>query len=301
MSDALVVDVREISKTFRDFWMRPKVKAVRNINFTIKQGEIFGLLGPNGAGKSTTIKMLLGLLFPDRGQISILGNHPRANAVKKFIGYMPEESYLYPYLSAEETLRFYGKIFGYSSKSLQIRVDSLLEMVGLKGASQRPIGEFSKGMARRIALAQALMNDPQLIILDEPTTGMDPLGNREFKELILHLKQKGKTIIICSHLLSDMQDLCDTVAIFYGGTIVSNGAVKDLLSPNQTLEDYFLSVVDDASAKFNTGGAKVGDLTNSIFEQSTANAKEASVPAEVDEVLETNDPNQDVIDELLGN
>lgn len=296
MAERPVVEVRELSKTFRDFWMRPKVKAVSGINFSVEQGEIFGLLGPNGAGKSTTIKMLLGLLFPNRGQIAILGRHPRENAVKKFIGYMPEESYLYPYLTAEETLRFYGKVFGYSGRSLNERVDSLLEMVGLKGASQRPIGEYSKGMARRIALAQALINDPQLIILDEPTTGMDPLGNREFKELIRQLKARGKTIIICSHLLADMQDLCDRVAIFYGGSIVSSGAVSELLEPNQSLEDYFLKVVDEARGEIETGGAMVGNMSHGLFAADESATEEGEADPGTDD-----EPDQRVLDELLGN
>lgn len=224
-----IVDVNQVTKVFRDFWRRPKVSAVKNVSFHIKRGEVFGLLGPNGSGKSTTIKMLLGLLFPTKGNIRVLGQSPRDVQVKRRIGYLPEESYLYAYLSSGETLDFYGQLFDLSSTERKQRTEQLLEMMGLKHARNRVVGEFSKGMARRIGLAQALINDPDFIILDEPTSGLDPIGCRQVKDLIRTLAQRGKTILMTSHLLADVEDVCDRVAILYNGQIQAEGTIDALL------------------------------------------------------------------------
>ena len=218
-----------LSKTFRDFWLRSRVAAVKGIDLEIHRGEVFGLLGPNGSGKSTTIKMLLGLLHPTGGHLAVFGHHPRDVAIKHKIGYVPEESYLYPFLNARETLDYYGRLFHLKRAKRKIRIDQLLQYVGLDKVASRPIGEYSKGMQRRIGLAQALINDPQLLILDEPTTGMDPLGTRQIKDLILDLKSRGKTILLCSHLLADVEDVTDRVAIMFGGAIRKAGPVRDLL------------------------------------------------------------------------
>ena len=180
-----VVRAVGLTKVFRDFWGRPKAKAVNSIDFEIRQGEVVGLLGPNGSGKSTTVKMLLGLLYPTGGRLSVFGRSPRVVATKREIGYLPEESYLYKYLTAAETLDFFGSLFNLSAQDRKERIDQLLEMVGLEHARRRRVGEFSKGMARRIGLAQAMINDPSFLILDEPTSGLDPLGCREVKDLIL--------------------------------------------------------------------------------------------------------------------
>jgi ABC-2 type transport system ATP-binding protein len=219
-----------LSKVFRDFWGRPKARAVNDIDFEIKEGEVVGLLGPNGSGKSTTVKMLLGLLYPTAGQLSVFNMSPRAVDTKKLIGYLPEESYLYKYLSASETLDFFAALFNLSAAERKDRSEQLLEMVGLTHAANRPVGEFSKGMARRIGLAQAMINDPSLLILDEPTSGLDPLGCREVKDLIQVLKQRGKTVVVTSHLLSDVEDVCDRVIILYGGKIRATGSLDDLLT-----------------------------------------------------------------------
>lgn len=224
-----VVEVADVSKIFTDFWGRPKVKAVQSINLEINQGEIFGLLGPNGSGKSTTIKMLLGLLKPTNGQIAVFGQRPRSAEIKNKIGFLPEESYLYPFLTAEETLHFFGGLFGLSKGVRAERINELIKMVGLEHARNRILGEFSKGMARRIGLAQALIGDPQFLILDEPTSGLDPIGILEIKELILSLKKKGKTILLSSHLLSEVQDVCDRVCILFGGKVCSYGSLDELL------------------------------------------------------------------------
>ena len=219
-----------LSKEFRDFWGRPKAKAVNDIDFEIYPGEVVGLLGPNGSGKSTTVKMLLGLLYPTGGRLSVMGRSPRAVETKREIGYLPEDSYLYKYLTAEETLDFFGSLFNLSRADRKNRIDQLLEMVGLAHARRRRVGEFSKGMARRIGLAQAMINDPAFLILDEPTSGLDPLGCKEVKDLILALKKRGKTVVITSHLLSDIEDICDRVIILYGGKIRATGSLNELLT-----------------------------------------------------------------------
>ena len=199
-----VVQAVGLTKMFRDFWQRPKARAVNGIDFEIKPGEVVGLLGPNGSGKSTTVKMLLGLLYPTGGKVTVFGKSPREVETKREIGYLPEESYLYKFLTAEETLDFFGSLFNISKEDRKRRIDQLLDMVGLAHARYRRVGEFSKGMARRIGLAQAMINDPAFLILDEPTSGLDPLGCREVKDLILALKKRGKTVLITSHLLSDV-------------------------------------------------------------------------------------------------
>ena len=204
-------------------------RVVDGVDFHVEAGEIVGLLGPNGSGKSTTIKMLLGLLRPSAGRIAILGKRPRDVATKRLIGYLPEESYLYRFLSGRETLDYYGRLFGLDRRARRDRIDMLLDMVGLEAVQHRPVGEYSKGMQRRIGLAQSLINDPQLLILDEPTSGMDPVGARQIKDLIATLARRGKTVLLCSHLLSDVEDLCDRVAIMYGGKIRSAGTCDELL------------------------------------------------------------------------
>jgi len=225
-----VLEVIELTKVFRDFWGRESVKALDGLNFDVKPGEVFGLLGPNGSGKTTTVRIILGLLFPTRGAVRVFGQSPRRVDVKKRIGYMPEESHLYSYLTAEETLDFFGRLFRLPPAERRRRRDALIEMVGLQRARRRPIGQYSKGMARRIGLAQALINDPDLLILDEPTTGLDPIGAREMKDLILKLRERGKTIFICSHLLADVEEICDRVCILYGGIQRALGPVDELLS-----------------------------------------------------------------------
>ena len=228
-----IVRAAGLTKVFRDFWGRPKAKAVNDITFNVEPGEVIGLLGPNGSGKSTTVKMLLGLLYPTGGMLNVLGRSPRAVETKREIGYLPEESYLYKYLTAEETLDFFGSLFNLSRTDRKNRIDQLLDMVGMAHARRRRVGEFSKGMARRIGLAQAMINDPEFLILDEPTSGLDPLGCKEVKDLILTLKKRGKTVLITSHLLSDVEDVCDRVIILYGGKIRAMGGLGELLTVSE--------------------------------------------------------------------
>jgi ABC-2 type transport system ATP-binding protein len=280
-----VIETRNLSKTYRDFWGRQKVRALKPLDLSIYRGEIFGLLGPNGSGKSTTIKLLLGLLFPTSGRALVLGRDATEVKKNERIGYLPEETYLYKFLNAEETLDFYGRLFDMPSSVRKQRAEALIEMVGLGHAKRRQMREYSKGMARRLGLAQALINDPELILLDEPTSGLDPIGTREMKDLILKLKAEGKTILMCSHLLADVQDVCDRIAILHQGELKELGRVDSLLkmrdvtqiratglseeckteirqvidrhngkfmgmeTPTTTLEELFLSIVRDSEAR----------------------------------------------------
>lgn len=232
-SREIIVEAVGLTKVFKDFWMRPKARAVDNVDLTIHAHEIFGLLGPNGSGKSTIIKMILGLLHKTRGRLSVFGKPPSDVIVKKHIGFLPEESYLYRFLNPRETLDYYGKLFGLDRKIRRRRTDELLEMVGLTQVAHRAIGEFSKGMTRRIGIAQALINDPEFLILDEPTSGLDPIGTRQVKDLILELGKRGKTILLSSHLLADVEDVCDRMVMLYGGKIRAQGTVEELLCDTQ--------------------------------------------------------------------
>ncbi len=245
-SDEPAIRIRNLSKIYRDFWGRPKVQALNSLSLDVHKGEVFGLLGPNGSGKTTTMKLLLGLLFPSGGDITILGETATNVEKNERIGYLPEESYLYRFLNADETLDFYGRLFNMSKADRRERVDRYIEMVGLTHARHRQLKEYSKGMTRRIGLAQALINDPDLVLLDEPTTGLDPLGTRDMKDLILKLRDEGKTVVMCSHLLADVQDVCDRIAILYEGELKQLGRVEDLLT-EQGRTRLMTSRLDDAA------------------------------------------------------
>jgi ABC-2 type transport system ATP-binding protein len=234
-SEPFVVDVLGLTKVFRDFWRRPKVRAVDALDLQVRRGEVLGLLGPNGSGKSTTIKVLLGLLHPTSGTVRVLGQSPRDVSAKRQIGYLPEESYLYSYLTPRETLDFYGSLFGLDGATRRARAAELLAMAGLNSAADRPVGEFSKGMARRLGLAQALINDPALVLLDEPTAGLDPIACRQVKDLVRELAQRGKTVLMSSHLLADVEDVCDRVAIMYNGRLRAIGRLSELLEQKDRL------------------------------------------------------------------
>jgi len=228
-----VIEIRNLSKVYRDFWGRPKVKALNSLSLEVKRGEIFGLLGPNGSGKTTTLKLLLGLLFPTEGTVNILGRPAHDVEKNERIGYLPEESYLYRFLNADETLDFYGRLFKMSKAERKKRCDALIQRVGLQGARRRQLKEYSKGMTRRIGLAQALINDPELVLLDEPTSGLDPLGTRDMKDMIIDLRNAGKTVVMSSHLLADVQDVCDRIAILYRGELKVIGSVQELLESRE--------------------------------------------------------------------
>lgn len=284
-SSNIVIETKNLSKVYRDFWGRQKVRALKALDLEVQKGEIFGLLGPNGSGKSTTMKLLLGLLFPSGGQALVLGKEASNVEKNERIGYLPEESYLYKFLNAEETLDFYGRLFDMPANVRRDRVKSLIDRVGLTGARRRQLKEYSKGMTRRIGLAQALINDPDLILLDEPTSGLDPLGVDEMKKMIIELKEQGKTIVMCSHLLTDVQSVCDRIAILHQGELKELGRVDSLLEvsnevqiragglsaeaeqeikdviakhngdlveygkPSTTLQDLFLDIVSESEAR----------------------------------------------------
>ena len=237
MDPVAAARARNLVKTYADFWGRPKVRALSGLNLNIQQGEIFGLLGPNGSGKTTTIKLLLGLLTPTRGSVEVLGRPASDVHKNRLIGYLPEESYLYRFLSGEETLRFYGRLFGLRGGTLRRRVNEMLDLVKLdRRARKRALKEYSKGMSRRIGLAQALINDPKFVLLDEPTTGLDPIGTREIKDLILEMKRQGRTVLMSSHLLADVADVCDRIAILVRGDMRECGRVRDLLMVRDTFQ-----------------------------------------------------------------
>src|SRR5437660_4776208 len=235
-SKETVVEPRKLTKIYRDFWGREKKVALRALNLQVYRGEIFGLLGPNGSGKTTTIKLLLGLLFPTDGDALVFGMPSGEVRKNERIGYLPEESYLYRFLNAEETLDFYGRLFKLDTHVRRERAEKLIETVGLKNDKKRILREYSKGMRQRIGLAQALINDPELVILDEPTSGLDPLGTRWMKDLIIDLRNKGKTVIMCSHRLDDVQDVCDRIAILYDGELQELGRVDALLQDANRME-----------------------------------------------------------------
>jgi ABC-2 type transport system ATP-binding protein len=285
MQPDVVVETRNLTKIYRDFWGRQKVRALKALDLQVNRGEIFGLLGPNGSGKSTTIKLVLGLLFPTSGQALVFGKDASDVGKNERIGYLPEESYLYKFLNAVETLDFYGRLFDMPADVRQQRVAELIEKVGLERAKRRQLKEYSKGMTRRVGLAQALINDPELLLLDEPTSGLDPIGTREMKDLILELRDQGKTIVMCSHLLADVQDVCDRIAILHQGELKELGRVDSLITvqevtqirarglskqaedeirsviarhqaeligmenPTTTLEELFLNIVRDSEAR----------------------------------------------------
>ena len=294
----IIISAKNITKIFKDFWNRPKAKAVNGVSFEVKRGEVVGLLGPNGSGKSTTIKMILNLLYPTAGELKIFGKGTKDVNTKSKIGYLPEETYLYKFLSAEEILNFFGSLFNLPAKEVKKRTDELLEMIGMSHARRRLVGEFSKGMARRIGMAQALINNPELLILDEPTSGLDPIACNEMKNLISFLKNKGKTILVSSHLLSDIEEVCDRIIILYGGRIAAEGSLENLLkiydkniitipkqedvqteklrrylkeelciedfsigNPSMSLEKYFVKTMEKArNDKSETAGAKQGSV-----------------------------------------
>jgi len=254
----VVIETRGLSKIYRDFWGRKKVHALKSLDIEVRKGEIFGLLGPNGSGKSTTIKLVLGLLFPTSGRAFVFGKEATEVTKNERIGYLPEESYLYKFLNAEETLDFYGRLFDMPASVRRERTEQLIQMVGLQRARRRQLKEYSKGMTRRIGLAQALINEPDLLVLDEPTTGLDPIGSREMKDLILKLRDQGKTILMCSHQLADVEDVCDRIAILHQGELKELGRVDSLLKVQDVTEIHASGLSDAAKDEIRGVIAKHG-------------------------------------------
>ncbi len=229
------VRIRNLSKSFPIPFRREKVLALKNLSLEIANGQVYGLLGPNGSGKSTALKILMGLVRPTTGTAEIFGQDSQSFASKEKVGFLPENPYFYKFLTARETLFFYGKLCGMGGKKLGDRIADLLDLVGLTYAKNRRIGSFSKGMLQRIGLAQALIQSPRLLVLDEPTAGVDPAGSRQLRDLILDFKKQGITVILTSHLLEQMQEVCDRIGILYRGTLVKEGPLENLVSvENQT-------------------------------------------------------------------
>ena len=222
------VEIEQIHKSFPGHWGRGGVYAVKGVSLQIPQGGVYGLIGPNGSGKSTIMKALVGLLSPDAGHCRVFGQPATAAANRREIGFLPENPYFYKFLTGEETVRFYGKLCGLSGKALRERTAELLELVGLTEAAQRRVGGYSKGMLQRVGLAQALVQQPRLLVLDEPTAGVDPIGSRTIRDIILELKRRGMTVFLCSHLLEQVQEICDRVGILYQGCLIAEGTMDEL-------------------------------------------------------------------------
>ena len=237
------VALNGVTKIFPVPFQRRSIVAVRDLNLEVAPGQIYGLLGPNGSGKSTTLKIILGLVPPTRGQARIFGRDSDRVASRESVGFLPESPYFYKFLTGEETLRFYGKLCGLRSARLRNRVDEMLELVGLTSARKRRLAGYSKGMLQRIGLAQALLQEPALLVLDEPTAGIDPAGAREICDLILGLKTRGITVLLSSHLLGQVQEICDRVGILANGVLVREGPLQELLG----IEKQTQFVVENAS------------------------------------------------------
>ncbi|HYR58602.1 MAG TPA: ABC transporter ATP-binding protein [Chthoniobacteraceae bacterium] len=252
------ISIQNLTKEFPIPFKRERVVAVRDLSLSVEPGQVYGLLGPNGSGKSTTMKIVLGLVTPTAGRTEIFGRDSRAVESREDVGFLPENPYFYKFLTGEETLLFYGKLCGLSGAKLQERTRELLRLVGLESAAQRRIGGYSKGMLQRIGLAQAMVQEPRLLVLDEPTAGVDPAGSREIRDLILDFKKRGITVLLCSHLLGQVQEICDRIGILHEGALVREGRLGDLISiENQTeliLENaspQLLAEIQSAIAKTN--------------------------------------------------
>ena len=237
------VEIVGLVKDFHTSFRRTPLRAVDDVSLTIPAGEVYGLIGPNGSGKSTTMKALLGLVAPTAGRCSIFGKDSLKVDSRNDVGFLPENPYFYKHLSGRETLRFYGKLCGLGGKTLDERVKEMLALVDLEDASDRRIGGYSKGMLQRIGLAQALIQEPRLLILDEPTAGVDPIGSRQIRDLIFKLRERGITVFLCSHLLEQVQEVCDHVGIIFRGKLVKEGRLEDLIA----IEDQTEIVLKDAS------------------------------------------------------
>jgi ABC-2 type transport system ATP-binding protein len=260
MTDAAVA-VRGLTKVFPIPFHRKSIVAARDLDLSVQAGEVYGLLGPNGSGKSTTLKIILGLISPTRGRTEIFGRDSSLVKSREAVGFLPENPYFYKYLSGAETLRFFGKLCGLRSRRLEERITELLELVGLTSARDRRLGTYSKGMLQRIGLAQALINEPRLVVLDEPTAGVDPAGSREIRDLIVDLRRRGITVLLSSHLLTQVQEICDRVGILSNGVLVREGRLEDLLAvENRTelvLENAPSELLDDIESLAARAKAKI--------------------------------------------
>jgi ABC-2 type transport system ATP-binding protein len=255
------ISIEHLTKVFPVPFKRERVLAVNDLSLTVEPGQVYGLLGPNGSGKSTTMKVVLGLVTPTSGKTEIFGRDSKAVESREEVGFLPENPYFYKFLTGLETLLFFGKLCGLRGKKLHDRARELLALVGLENAADRRIGGYSKGMLQRIGLAQALVQEPRLLVLDEPTAGVDPAGSREIRDLILDFKKRGLTVLLCSHLLSQVQEICDRVGILHRGTLVREGALHELIAiENQTelvLENASPQLIAELRSRITAGGARL--------------------------------------------
>src|SRR5213078_3699596 len=260
MSNAAVA-VRGLTKIFPVPLRRQSIIAVRDLDLRVEAGEVYGLLGPNGSGKSTTLKIILGLVSPTRGRTEIFGRDSRLVESREAVGFLPENPYFYKFLTGAETLRFFGRLCGMTGATLKSRVNELLDLVGLDKARHRRLGTYSKGMLQRIGLAQALIHDPRLVVLDEPTAGVDPAGSREIRDLILDLKRRGITVLLSSHLLAQAQEICDRVGVLADGALVREGRLQELIAiENQTeliVADASSDLIEEIESLINRSNAKL--------------------------------------------
>jgi ABC-2 type transport system ATP-binding protein len=257
------ISIQNVTKIFPIPFKRERLVAVKDLSLEVAPGQVYGLLGPNGSGKSTTMKIVLGLVRPTSGHTEIFGRDSRTVESREDVGFLPENPYFYKYLTGQETLRFYGKLCGLSGRKLKARAKELLALVGLENAADRRLGGYSKGMLQRIGLAQALVQEPRLLVLDEPTAGVDPAGSHEIRDLILRFKAQGLTVLLCSHLLGQVQEICDRIGILDRGSLIREGALQELISiENQTeliLENVPPAVLADIEARLAASGAKLVD------------------------------------------
>ncbi|MBA7614796.1 Vitamin B12 import ATP-binding protein BtuD [subsurface metagenome] len=266
---AAALNIEDLHKTFSLGFIPKKKKILKGISLSVNQGEIFGYLGPNGSGKTTTIKCILGLIFPDKGKIELFGHPYLSLRAKARTGFLPENPYFYDHLKASEFLDFYGQLFSMKKKEREDKIKYLLHMVGLEQSSDLQLRKFSRGMLQRIGLAQALLNDPSLVLLDEPLGGLDPLGRKEIRDVIVKLKEEGKTVFLSSHILQDIEMICDRVAILVNGEIVNQGTLKDLISEKILFTEIELSGVEEKELK-NLGESlteKAGRILLRVFEE----------------------------------
>ncbi|MGA1128721.1 MAG: ABC transporter ATP-binding protein [Chthoniobacterales bacterium] len=252
------VEIEHLTKVFPVPLRRGRIVAVRDLSLRVEKGEVYGLLGPNGSGKSTTLKILLGLVSATSGTTRVFGEESRSVRSRQDVGFVPENPYFYKFLTGAEAIRFFGKLSGMSGQALEVRVAELLELVGLAEAAVRRVGSYSKGMLQRIGLAQALVQDPGLLVLDEPTAGVDPVGSREIRDLIIELKTRGKTVLLCSHHLSQVQEVCDRVGILARGALVREGRVEVLLTVGDRNEIVLENATPEQLAEIRRAAERVG-------------------------------------------
>jgi len=254
-----IIEIHELSKEYQSFFGMQRLLALDKLTLEIEQSELFGLLGPNGAGKTTCVKLLLGLIFPTGGTMKILGQKVHSPAVKRKIGYLPEGSYFPDFLKGEEVLRFYGQLYGIRGRDLEGRIDRTLETVGLAHARRTLVRYYSKGMRQRVGLAQALLSNPDILILDEPTTGLDPIARREIRDILISLKEQGRTLLICSHELLEVEMMCDRVGILNRGQLVECGTVNSLIYSDKDVEVLVRNIAGDKIASLETEGVRLVD------------------------------------------